>query len=143
MVDTRSPEQRRRIMQAVGTKNTRPEWVVRRWLYGRGYRYRLHPKTLPGRPDIVLPGRGLAIFVHGCFWHGHKCDKGRAPKSKLDYWGPKLLANRERDARKATELEDLGWRVLTVWECETKDEEMLLSILTPALQIAENRSTRR
>lgn len=137
MADTRSPEQRRRIMQSVGTKDTGPEWIVRRWLHSHGYRYRLHPKTLPGRPDIVLPGRRLAIFVHGCFWHSHGCDKGRAPKSKLDYWGPKLEANRERDARKAAELEALGWRVLTIWQCETKDDDTLSAILLPMLQPIE------
>lgn len=125
-------------MQSVGTKDTGPEWAVRRWLHSRGYRYRLHPKTLPGRPDIVLPGRRLAIFVHGCFWHSHGCDKGRAPKSKLDYWGPKLEANRERDARKAAELEALGWRVLTIWQCETKDDDALAAILLPMLQPIEN-----
>ncbi|WP_275299831.1 very short patch repair endonuclease [Achromobacter ruhlandii] len=134
MVDTRSPEQRRRIMQAVGTKDTGPEWIVRRWLHSRGYRYRLHPQTLPGRPDIVLPGRRLVIFVHGCFWHGHDCSKGRAPKSRLDYWQPKLHANKQRDGRNVTELENLGWRVLTVWQCQTTDEKALSTILTAALR---------
>ena len=138
MVDTRSPEQRRRIMQAVKTKNTGPEWVVRRFLHSRGYRYRLHPKNLPGRPDIVLPGRRLAIFVHGCFWHSHDCPKGRAPKSKLDYWGPKLEANRERDIRKASELEGMGWTVLTIWQCETKDEAVLAKKLLSALACEQN-----
>lgn len=129
MADTRTPEQRRRIMQAVGTKDTGPEWIVRRLLHKHGYRYRLHPKLLPGKPDIVLRGRKKAIFVHGCFWHAHNCDKGRAPKSKLDYWGPKLAANVERDAKKAGELEALGWSVLTVWQCQTKDERTLLAAL--------------
>ncbi|WP_082446698.1 very short patch repair endonuclease [Sphingomonas sp. Leaf226] len=138
MVDTRSPEQRRRIMQAVKTKDTGPEWVVRRFLHSRGYRYRLHPKNLPGRPDIVLPGRRLAIFVHGCFWHSHDCPKGRAPKSKLDYWGPKLEANRERDIRKASELEGMGWTVLTIWQCETKDEAVLAKKLLSALACEQN-----
>ena len=129
MVDTRTPEQRRRIMQSVGTKDTGPEWIVRRLLHRHGFRYRLHPKSLPGRPDIVLPSRKKAIFVHGCFWHSHGCDKGKAPKSKLDYWGPKLTANVERDERKAAELQALGWSVLTVWQCETKDERNLLAKL--------------
>lgn len=118
-------------MQAVKTENTGPEWVVRRLLYSRGYRYRLHPKTLPGRPDIVMPGRKVAIFVHGCFWHSHACTKGNAPKSRLDYWGPKLEANRIRDAKKAQELEALGWRVITIWQCETKDEAALAAKLLP------------
>lgn len=138
MADTRSPEQRRRIMQAVRTKDTGPEWTVRRWLHSRGYRYRLHPKNLPGRPDIVLPGKRLAIFVHGCFWHGHGCSKGKAPKSRLEYWAPKLEANRARDARKARELGEFGWRVLTIWQCEVNDEVALSDALSPALNFEEN-----
>lgn len=138
MVDTRTPEQRRRIMQAVKTENTGPEWIVRRFLHSRGYRYRLHPKSLPGRPDIVLPGRRLAIFVHGCFWHSHDCPKGRAPKSKLDYWGPKLEANRERDVRKASELQAQGWTVLTIWQCETTNEALLVEKLLPLLTREQN-----
>ncbi|WP_247879620.1 very short patch repair endonuclease [Azospirillum sp. TSA6c] len=134
MTDTRTPEQRRRIMQAVKTKDTGPEWAVRRWLHARGYRYRLHRKDLPGRPDIVLPGRRLAIFVHGCFWHNHGCEKGRAPKSRLEYWGPKLEANRRRDASKAAELEAQGWRVLTIWQCEISDEATLSEVLLPVLE---------
>ena len=125
MADTRTQEQRRRIMQSVGTKDTGTELVVRRLLHRLGYRYRLHQKQLPGRPDIVLPGRKKAVFVHGCFWHGHECQKGRAPKSKLDYWGPKLDANRERDARKEAELRALGWDVATIWQCQTADRQAL------------------
>ncbi|CCA91332.1 very short patch repair endonuclease [Novosphingobium sp. PP1Y] len=121
MADTRTAVQRRRIMQSVGTKNTGPELAVRKALTELGYRYRLHRKDLPGSPDIAFIGRRKAIFVHGCFWHGHECQKGKAPKSRLDYWGPKLAANVERDKRKAQELCDLGWSVLTVWQCELSD----------------------
>ena len=128
-MDTRSPEQRRRIMQSVGVKHTGPEWAVRRLLHSNGYRYRLHPNTLPGRPDIVFLSRRKAIFVHGCFWHGHGCDKGRAPKSRLDYWGPKLEANKARDARNEAALRELGWEILTVWQCETRNPEALLQKL--------------
>lgn len=142
MVDTRTSEQRRRIMQAVKTENTGPEWIVRRFLHSRGYRYRLHPKILPGRPDIVMPGRKIAIFVHGCFWHSHDCKKGNAPKSRLDYWGPKLEANRVRDARKASELEQLGWSVITVWQCETTDEAALAAKILPLVE-GKMRSTPR
>jgi len=117
-------------MQAVGTKNTGPEWIVRRLLHSAGYRYRLHARELPGKPDLVFPRRRAAIFVHGCFWHSHGCSKGQPPKSKLEYWGPKLKANRLRDERQRKELEELGWRVLTVWQCETKDERLLLQRLT-------------
>lgn len=138
MVDTRTPQQRRRIMQSVKGKDTGPEMVVRRWLFSRGYRYRLHPKTLPGKPDIVMPGRRLAIFVHGCFWHGHDCIKGRAPKSRLDYWQPKLDNNRERDARKASELRALGWEVLTLWQCDIGDDARLARILERTLGKEQN-----
>jgi DNA mismatch endonuclease (patch repair protein) len=138
MADTRSPEQRRRIMQSVKTRDTGPERTVRHILYGLGYRYRLNAKTLPGRPDIVLPGRMKAIFVHGCFWHGHKCRKGRAPKSRLDYWIPKLKTNKTRDAARVRELKALGWSVLVVWQCETKDSETLRMKLYAFLEDAPN-----
>lgn len=123
-MDTRTPEQRRRIMQAVGTKDTKPEMIVRRALYAMGYRYRLHLKDLPGKPDIVFPGRKKAIFVHGCFWHWHGCPKGQLPKSRLDYWKPKLEANVARDRAKIEELKKGGWRVLVVWQCETRDTDL-------------------
>ena len=125
MTDTRTPEQRRRIMQAVKSQHTGPELIVRRLLYSMGYRYRLHPKDLPGRPDIAFASRRKAIFVHGCFWHGHDCRKGRLPKSRLEYWQPKLDKNRERDRTKAEKLQSLGWTVLVIWQCETHDREAL------------------
>lgn len=128
-MDTRTPEQRRRIMQSVKSENTKPELVVRRLLHGMGYRYRLHRKDLPGRPDIALISRRRAIFVHGCFWHGHDCRKGRLPKSRLDYWRPKLERNKERDEEKTKMLESLGWTVLVIWQCETGDLETLSSRL--------------
>jgi len=134
MADTRTTEQRRKIMQAVKGKDTGPEWTVRRLLHGAGYRYRLHDQRLPGRPDIVFPARRKAIFVHGCFWHGHDCAKGRLPKTRLDYWSPKIQANRERDARKRTELEAMGWDVLVVWQCEINEIKALESRLWTFLE---------
>ena len=128
-MDTRSPAQRTAIMKAVKTKDTGPELLVRRILHREGYRFRLHRKDLPGRPDIVLPRFRLAIFVNGCFWHAHDCPKGRAPKSKLDYWGPKREANVIRDAKAREALQALGWRVLVIWECEVKSKEFELSLL--------------
>lgn len=125
MADTRTPEQRRRIMQSVKTENTGPELVVRRLLHGMGYRYRLHRRDLPGKPDIVFVSRHKAIFVHGCFWHGHDCPKGRLPKSRLDYWQPKLDKNMARDRTKIEQLASLGWSVLVIWQCETVDKEVL------------------
>lgn len=134
MTDTRTPAQRRRIMQSVKTKDTGPELQVRRMLFGLGFRYRLHDKRLPGRPDIVFPKKRKAIFVHGCFWHGHECSKGNAPKSKLEYWGPKLAANAERDAMQVTRIEQLGWSVLTVWQCQLKDADGIREIILSFLQ---------
>jgi len=129
-MDTRNPEQRRRIMQSVKSKDTGPELVVRRLLHATGYRFRLHRKDLPGRPDIVLPRYKKIIFVHGCFWHHHGCPKGQFPKSRLDYWVPKLQENVKRDRTKIEQLESLGWKVLVVWQCETKD----VATLTARLQ---------
>lgn len=126
MADNRTPQQRRQTMQAIPSKDTLPERVVRRMLHSRGYRYRLHPASLPGKPDIVFPSRRKAIFVHGCFWHRHGCKYGKLPKSRQDYWRPKLEANRERDSQKEAELRTLGWSVLTVWQCETRSPEKLL-----------------
>ena len=125
MVDTRSPEQRRRIMQSVGTKNTGPELVVRRLLHSLGYRYRLHRPDLPGKPDIVLPGRRKIIMVHGCYWHGHDCKKGRLSKTNPEFWEPKIEANQRRDAQKEQALGHLGWSVKTVWQCQTADIDIL------------------
>ena len=124
-MDTRTSEQRRRIMQAVKSRDTGPEMIVRRLLHRMGYRYRLHQKDLPGKPDVALVSRRKAIFVHGCFWHGHGCPKGRLPKSRLDYWQPKLAKNRERDRKKEEQLRSLGWSVLVIWQCETADLEIL------------------
>ncbi|WDR36191.1 very short patch repair endonuclease [Pseudomonas serboccidentalis] len=121
VVDPRSVEQRRKIMQSVGTVHTRPEMVVRQNLYALGYRYRLHRKDLPGKPDIVFVTKRKVIFVNGCFWHGHGCPKGRLPKSRLDYWGPKIERNRQRDREIESALRLRGWDVLTVWQCELKD----------------------
>jgi DNA mismatch endonuclease (patch repair protein) len=134
MADTRTPDQRRRIMQSVGTRDTGPELTVRSIVYGLGYRYRLNVRSLPGRPDIVLAGRMKIIFVHGCFWHLHGCTKGRAPKSRRDYWRPKLTANKKRDAAQLRALRGVGWSVLTVWQCETTNPEALRKRLATFLE---------
>lgn len=137
-MDTRTPEQRRRIMQSVKTKDTGPEQTVRKALFGAGYRYRIHRKDLPGSPDIVFPSRRKAIFVHGCFWHGHGCAKGRAPKSRTEYWGPKIAANRSRDERNVRDLEALGWQVLAVWQCELADLQTVLDRIVEFVDGAPN-----
>jgi len=106
-------------MRAVKSKDTKPELQLRRALHRIGYRYRLNVKDLPGKPDLVFPKHRAALFVHGCFWHGHLCKRGRrVPKSNTDYWREKIRKNRDRDRRNKNALEALGWRVLTVWECE-------------------------
>ena len=134
MADTRTPEQRSRIMAAVRSKHTSPEMTVRRWLFARGYRYRLHRKDLAGRPDRVLPSRRVVIFVHGCFWHGHGCAKGKLPKSRLEFWSDKIRRNRERDAKAAIALQAMRWRVLTIWQCETRDSDRLAESILSFLE---------
>ena len=123
--DVFTPAERSAVMRQVKGRNTAPELKVRRLLHRLGARFRLHRKDLPGAPDIVLPSRRLAIFVHGCFWHGHDCPRGaRVPKQNRDYWLAKVARNRERDAANRTALQSLGWRVETLWECELKDQAL-------------------
>ena len=112
--DARTSDRMRRVRQ----RDTQPELLVRRRLHGLGYRYRLHRKDLPGVPDIVLPRYKAVVFVHGCFWHGHACARGRLPKSNTDYWHAKIERNVARDRRNVCELQDLGWRVFVVWACQ-------------------------
>lgn len=138
MADNRSPEKRSSTMRAVRGKDTSPEWTVRRLLHRLGYRYRLHARNLPGSPDIAFPARRKAIFVHGCFWHAHGCSIGQPPKSRLDYWLPKLERNRERDSRKDAALMALGWKTLTVWQCETRDSDALAASLRAFLGAPQN-----
>jgi DNA mismatch endonuclease (patch repair protein) len=123
MTDVFTPEKRSSVMRQVKATGTTPERRVRKLLTGLGLRYRLHRKDLPGAPDIVLPGRRLAVFVHGCFWHGHDCARGaRVPKQNREYWTGKIGRNRARDERTRAELVSLGWTALVVWECELRDE---------------------
>ena len=122
MVDTVPPEVRSRIMAQVKSKGMKPEMKVRRLAHGLGYRYRLHRKDLPGKPDIVFAGRRKVVFVNGCFWHRHEgCPKVRIPKANRDYWVGKLERNRVRDERNLALLAQDGWGVMTVWECELGD----------------------
>jgi DNA mismatch endonuclease (patch repair protein) len=123
-MDTRTPTKRSEIMSAVHTKNTGPELVIRKWLFGLGYRYRLHRNNLPGRPDVVFPGRRKAVFVHGCFWHGHGCNKGQLPKSRLNYWKPKILANKARDKKTLRSLKKYGWSGFVIWQCELRNIDL-------------------
>ena len=117
-------------MARVRGKDTKPELLVRRALHARGYRYRVHAAELPGRPDIVFRPKRKAIFVHGCFWHRHQgCPRSSMPKTRVPFWQNKFAQNCDRDARNREELEHRGWDVLIVWECETRDMELLLSKL--------------
>lgn len=137
MTDVYSAEKRSAVMRRVKGRNTTPELKVRRSLTALGVRYRLHRKDLPGKPDIVMVGRRLVIFVHGCFWHGHDCARGaRVPKANRDYWLGKVGRNRERDGVSRAALEAAGWRVETIWECEMKDEAALKGRLEGLLQAA-------
>lgn len=125
-MDTLSPKDRSSRMSLVRSKDTAPEMVVRRLTHGMGYRYRLHEKALPGKPDLVFRSRRKVIFVHGCFWHRHNgCALARLPKSKLEFWIPKLDRNRERDNENLVKLKESGWDVLVIWECETRDAALL------------------
>lgn len=117
MVDLHTPEQRRHNMQRVRGRDTKPEMLLRRGLHAKGFRYRLHERNLPGRPDLVFPRYGAVVFVHGCFWHGHGCSRFRWPATRREFWERKIEANRARDARAIDALKKAGWRVLVVWEC--------------------------
>lgn len=124
MPDTMTPEQRHRCMAAIKGKDTKPEMLVRRYLHARGFRYGLHNRRLPGSPDIVLRSLRTVIFVHGCFWHGHKnCGCYRLPKSNVEFWQKKIDRNRKRDVRVTGELQSKGWNVMIVWECELKNKQ--------------------
>lgn len=123
MADKLTPARRSANMSRIRNRDTVPEMQVRKVAHAMGYRFRLHRKDLPGKPDLVFPGRKAAILVHGCFWHQHpdpECKNGRRPKTRLEYWDPKLDGNLARDRRNIEALEALGWRVLVLWECETE-----------------------
>lgn len=121
MADTVSPETRSRMMAAVKGKDTKPEMAIRRGLHARGFRFRKHDPGLPGTPDLVLPKWGAVVFVEGCFWHGHEgCRLARMPGTRTEFWKAKIQRNRSRDERSRLELDRLGWRHLTVWECATR-----------------------
>lgn len=126
MVDTVEPKVRSRIMSRIRGKNTKPEMAVRRFLHRAGLRFRLHRRDLPGTPDIVLPRFRAVVFVHGCFWHRHRrCKRATIPSSNRSYWLPKLRENMTRDRRQRAELEEKGWHVHIVWECEVGEQRLV------------------
>lgn len=120
-------------MRAVKSKNTSLEMRVRRLLHHAGLRYRLHRADLPGKPDLVFPGKRKIIFLHGCFWHGHDCRPKIRPASNTDYWTPKIEGNKARDARNIAALREAGWQVLVLWECQLKDDAAILGAITTFL----------
>lgn len=130
-MDTLSPEERSERMSRVRGSDTKPELAVRRLIHSLGYRYRLHDRSLPGIPDIVFPKRRKVIFVHGCFWHRHpNCKLARLPKSRREFWIPKLEANAKRDAQHLARLAAMGWQAMVVWECEVRGDPGLSERIT-------------
>lgn len=131
MVDTLDIAERSKRMALVKNKNTKPEMLVRSMVYGLGYRYRLHDKQIPGKPDLVFKSRKKVIFIHGCYWHRHeKCKLARLPKSRLDFWLPKLESNKIRDQKNQKLLRDMGWKFLVIWECEIGNQDKLKEKIT-------------
>lgn len=134
MADVVSPAKRSQMMSAIKGKNSLPEMVVRKALFAMGHRFRVHRRDLPGTPDIAMPGRKIAIFVHGCFWHAHQgCKYAKTPSTRTEFWTTKLQGNVERDRRTPDKLAEMGWRVLNVWECSTRNPEAVAG-LSEALQ---------
>jgi DNA mismatch endonuclease (patch repair protein) len=141
MNDIFSKEKRSDVMRSIKSKNTTPELITRRLLFSHGFRYSLHENGLPGKPDIVIRKLRTIIFVHGCFWHGHTCEIGsgsRKPKTHAQYWNRKILRNIERDEINRQKLLDLGWNVIVIWECETKDREVLCQRLNTLFESKED-----
>lgn len=134
MSDIFSFQKRSDIMSKIGGKNTKPEILVRKFLFSKGFRYRINVKTLPGKPDIVLPKYKTIIFVNGCFWHGHNCKKGKLPSSNTDFWKEKISNNKSRDAKNSDLLVKLGWKVIIIWQCEISKIDNRLKILNKLLE---------
>jgi DNA mismatch endonuclease, patch repair protein len=135
-VDSLSRGERSALMSRIRAGNTKPEIAVRRLLHALGFRFRLHRSDLPGHPDIVLPGRRTVVFVHGCFWHRHsRCRKATTPQTRRSFWSLKFKQNVERDKRQQRELKRMGWGVVVVWECETRNLERLRDRISLALEM--------
>lgn len=142
-MDKLNAERRSANMRRIRSTDTNPELALRRLIHRLGYRFRLHRKDLPGRPDIVFPGLRKVIFMHGCFWHQHRgCREGRIPATRKDYWGPKLTRNRTRDTVNKTLLEEQGWKVHVVWECELKDASKVKRSVRQFLQHTTDRNSK-
>lgn len=138
MADVFDSDKRSQIMARVRNKNTTPEIILRSILHRAGYRFRINRTDLPGKPDIVLPKYRTVIFVNGCFWHGHDCKRGHRPQTNTQFWNKKIDKNIERDKMTSNELENLGWRVLTVWQCELKKSNQDTLLLRIKSFLSEN-----
>lgn len=134
MSDIFSFQKRSDIMSKIGGKNTKPEILVRKFLFSKGFRYRINVKTLPGKPDIVLPKYKTVIFVNGCFWHGNNCKKGKLPSSNIDFWRGKISNNKLRDDKNSDLLIKLGWKVIIIWQCEISKIDNRIKILNKLLE---------
>ncbi|MEO5229866.1 DNA mismatch endonuclease Vsr [Bacteroides ovatus] len=134
MSDIFSQTKRSDIMSKISSKDTKPEILVRKFLFSKGFRYRINVKTLPGKPDIVLPKYKTIIFVNGCFWHGHNCKKGKLPSSNTDFWKEKISNNKSRDAKNSDLLVNLGWKVIIIWQCEISKIDNRTKILNKLLE---------
>ena len=134
MSDIFSSQKRSDIMSKISGKNTKPEILVRKFLFSKGFRYRSNVKTLPGKPDIVLPKYKTVIFINGCFWHGHNCKKGKLPSSNIDFWKEKISNNKSRDDKNSDLLVKLGWKVIIIWQCEISKIDNRIKILNKLLE---------
>jgi DNA mismatch endonuclease (patch repair protein) len=139
MPDVLTPQQRHHCMSHIRSKATKPEMVVRRWLWAHGYRYRLNVKSVPGKPDIVMRKYRTAIFVNGCFWHGHEgCKLFVLPKTNTEFWQAKIARNRERDQRNYDELIHAGWQVIVLWQCKLNKQELETAMQSVAVSLNQN-----
>lgn len=134
MSDIFSSQKRSDIMSKISGKNTKPEILVRKFLFSKGFRYRINVKTLPGKPDIVLPKYKTVIFINGCFWHGHNCKKEKLPSSNIDFWKGKISNNKSRDDKNSDLLIKLGWKVIIIWQCEVSKIDNRIKILNKLLE---------
>lgn len=134
MSDIFSSQKRSDILIKISGKNTKPEILVRKFLFSKGFRYRINVKTLPGKPDIVLPKYNKIIFINGCFWHGHNCKKGKLPSSNIDFWKEKISNNKSRDDKNSDLLVKLGWKVIIIWQCEISKIDNRIKILNKLLE---------
>ena len=142
MSDIYSKSKRSEIMSHISDKETKPEILVRKFLFAYGFRFRKNVKNLPGKPDIVLPKYKTAIFIHGCFWHGHTCKRGALPTTNIEFWKTKINGNIERDKRNIAELTQQGWKVILIWQCEIRNEKLRLHKLPELLKTIITNNTK-